>query len=119
MQPGSSALISERLAEFAAGLRFEDIPVEVRERAKYLILDAVGVALASSRRDFASVAMAAFTELDGGRYPVIGMSERLALRDAVVMNGLLIHGLDYDDTHIEGVVHITASCFPCALGVAS
>jgi 2-methylcitrate dehydratase PrpD len=35
------------------------------------------------------------------------------------MNGVLIHGLDYDDTHLEGVVHASASCFSCAFGVAA
>jgi 2-methylcitrate dehydratase PrpD len=35
------------------------------------------------------------------------------------MNGILIHGLDYDDTHIEGVVHASASCFSCALAMAA
>ena len=50
---------------------------------------------------------------------IIGMPNKLAVRDAVVMNGVLIHGLDYDDTHIEGVVHASASCFSCALSVAA
>ena len=47
------------------------------------------------------------------------MPAKLALRDAVVMNGVLIHGLDYDDTHLEGVVHASSSCFSCALGMAA
>jgi len=34
------------------------------------------------------------------------------------MNGALVHGLDYDDTHIRAIIHATASAFPCALGVA-
>ena len=33
------------------------------------------------------------------------------------MNGFLIHGLDYDDTHTRGVIHATASCFPTAMGM--
>ena len=40
------------------------------------------------------------------------------MRDAVMANGVLVHGLDYDDTHLTGVVHATASCFPAALGAA-
>jgi 2-methylcitrate dehydratase PrpD len=35
------------------------------------------------------------------------------------MNGVLVHGLDFDDTHMQGVMHVSASCFPCALGVAA
>ncbi len=37
----------------------------------------------------------------------------------MLMNGILVHGLDFDDTHANGVIHATASCFPCALGVAA
>ena len=33
------------LAEFVAGLRYEQIPGEVRERIKLLILDSLGCAL--------------------------------------------------------------------------
>jgi len=34
------------------------------------------------------------------------------------MNGILVHGLDFDDTHSRGVIHGTSSSFPCALGLA-
>ena len=34
------------------------------------------------------------------------------------MNGLLIHGLDYDDTHLASVVHCSASAFPAVLALA-
>ncbi len=34
------------------------------------------------------------------------------------MNGILVHGLDYDDTHLPGVVHASASALPLALAVA-
>jgi len=50
---------------------------------------------------------------------VIGQAARLPLRDAVLANGILIHGLDYDDTHTEGIVHATVVAFPAALGVAA
>ena len=112
-------LIAPVLAEFAAGLDYEAIPADVRERAKYLILDAVGIAHASTRYDFAHRTLSAVSELGRGDANVIGLSAKLSLRDAVLINGLLVHGLDYDDTHARGVIHATASCFPAALGVAA
>lgn len=113
--------ISVRLARFAGELRAEEIPASVLERAKYLILDAVGIAWASTHFDFAHRTLSAVTEMSGGTgdTPVIGLSHRLQLRDAMLMNGLLVHGLDFDDTHAPGVIHATASCFPSALGVAA
>ena len=115
----SKSTISERLARFAAGLRYEDIPPAVLERAKYLILDAIGIALASTRQEYARAAFEGLAMFGSGNGVVIGIRERLPVRDAIVMNGVLVHGLDYDDTHPEGVVHSTSSCFPCAFGVAS
>ena len=49
----------------------------------------------------------------------LGMAYRLPLRDAAVVNGALMHGLDYDDTHAAGVIHLTVSTFPAALGTAA
>lgn len=115
----NAQLVAPVLAEFAAELDYEAIPAEVRERAKYLILDAVGIAHASTRYDFAHRTLSAVSELGRGDANVIGLSAKLSLRDAVLMNGLLVHGLDYDDTHTRGVIHPTASCFPTALGVAA
>ncbi|MBI3069067.1 MAG: MmgE/PrpD family protein [Betaproteobacteria bacterium] len=111
--------LSQQLAEFAAGFAYDAIPESIRQRAKYLILDAVGIALASTQYDFAHRVLSGIRALAGsGDCSVIGMPERLPLRDAVLMNGVLVHGLDYDDTHIRAIVHPTASAFTCALGVA-
>ncbi|MCE2510471.1 MAG: MmgE/PrpD family protein [Alphaproteobacteria bacterium] len=114
------ATLSETLGEFAASFRDEDVPPDVRTRAKALILDAVGIALASNRFDFAERAFQGLSALSShGGAAVIGRKERLPPRDAAVMNGLLIHGLDYDDTHVAGIVHPTASAFPAALAAAT
>jgi 2-methylcitrate dehydratase PrpD len=112
--------VSARLADFAAGLSYGAIPEEVRARAKHLILDAVGCALAARRFYFAAPCLAAMTELGGaGPHAVIGQAHRLPLRDAVLANGILAHGLDYDDTHTEGVVHLTVGVFPAVLALSS
>ncbi len=112
-------LIAPQLAEFVTNLELEAVPAHVQERARYLILDAIGIAYASTQFDFAHRTLSALTELGEGTEPVIGLSARLSLRDSVTLNGLLIHGLDFDDTHVPGVIHATASCLPAALGVAA
>jgi 2-methylcitrate dehydratase PrpD len=104
------------LAEFAAGLKFENIPAPVLHRAKLLILDALGCGLASNAYGFSDVAVAGATALGGeGTCSVIGREVRLPVRDAALANGMLIHGLDFDDTHLNSIIHATAACLPCAL----
>ena len=49
----------------------------------------------------------------GDRQPL-----KLPVRDSALANGILIHGLDFDDTHLEAIVHPTAACLPCALSLS-
>lgn len=112
--------ISQQLAEFTAGLSRQSIPEQLALRAKHLILDAVGCALAARREPFAERIARSVARLAGpGARGVIGMALRLPLRDAALANGALLHGLDYDDTHPAGVIHLTVSAFPAALAVAA
>ena len=112
--------ISATLAGFTASLRWESIPAEVRTRAKHLMLDAIGCALAARQFDFAAVSLRAITELGGsGPRGVVGHAQRLPLRDAVLANGILMHGLDYDDTHSEAITHLTVGVLPAAMGLAA
>ncbi len=109
-------LISQQLARFAANLRYEDIPAPVIGRAKLHILDSLGVALASSTEDFAPRVFASIASLSGpGAYPVIGFADKLPIRDAVLVNGAMVHGIDFDDTHAAGVLHASSSALPMAL----
>ena len=110
--------ISDLLAEFVLGATLERVPPEVQRWAKLLLLDAIGNAYASSRFEFAQSALAALRGLGAGESCVIASDTRLSLRDAVLMNGTLIHGLDYDDTYLPGATHLGASCLPTALALA-
>lgn len=115
----SSPAIAEILAGFVTGLDYASIPAAIRAQAKLHLLDSVGVALASASFDFAHHACAGLAALGSGEYAVIGMPAKLALRDSVLMNGMLVHGLEFDDTAIRGRIHPSAFSVPCALGAGS
>ena len=53
------------LGEFACGLAFEHIPAAVLDRAKLLILDALGCGIASNAYGFSDAALAGATALGG------------------------------------------------------
>jgi len=111
--------VSQTLAGFAHNLTYEDVPGDVCARTRLLMLDGLGIALAASRYPFAENIRTGLINLGGeGACSVIGMDTRLQARDAVVMNGSLIHGLDFDDTHMKSVVHATAASLPTALVMA-
>ena len=112
--------ISERLADFAASLELGHVPHAVVLRAKHLLLDAIGCAFAAREEEFAERIATSVAKLAGpGPRGVLGMGYRLPLRDAAMVNGMLMHGLDYDDTHAAGVLHLTVSTFPTALATSA
>jgi 2-methylcitrate dehydratase PrpD len=117
--------IAATIGAFTADLTWDQAPATVRYRAKLLILDAIGIAIAANRYPFASTigaGLADLAALDGGNggeggFHVIGSHDKLPLRDAIVANGALLHGLDFDDTHMASVIHATAVSLPVALSV--
>lgn len=114
--------VSSRIATFAANLSFDAIPSEVADRARHLMLDALGCALAARQEEFAAAYAAAIKELartDIAGCAVIGHQLRLPMRDAALLNGILAHGLDFDDTHIVGIVHLSVAVLPAVLALAA
>ncbi|MDP6482708.1 MAG: MmgE/PrpD family protein [Nitrospinota bacterium] len=113
------ATYSRQLAEWVLGLEYEEIPPEVIESAKTAFLDILGIALASSGMEFGRAAVALACDLGTGEEAsVLGSDHRLPAPNAALANGTLAHGLDYDDTHAESVIHASACVVPAALAAA-
>src|SRR5437764_14048266 len=111
----------ETLAGYVAALKFEDIPMEVLERAKVLTLDFLGSA-SRARRDAESTAsllkMLESLALDGDGYStVFGDSKTWTPAVAALLNGALGHSLDFDDTHADSSLHPSAPVVPAAFAV--
>jgi 2-methylcitrate dehydratase PrpD len=116
--------LARTLADFVHDLQPGQVPASVSLRARHLMLDAIGCALAARRADLAlrfSAAVQSIASIDGsgGSSGVLGFSRRLPLRDAALLNGVLAHGLDYDDTHMAGIVHLSVSVLPTVLALAA
>jgi 2-methylcitrate dehydratase PrpD len=110
---------SRKLAGFTAHLRLADVPAPIRDRAKLHILDGLGLGLASNAYDYARRAVAGVAAMgSAGTCSVLGREQRFEVRDAALLNGILIHGLDFDDTHLASIVHPTCTSLPCALSFA-
>ena len=120
LSPGQhDGFMAERLARFAVDFRLEQVPESVCRYAKLCMADAIGIGFASLGYDFAEPAISSITRLAGdGAYPVIGTNITLPPRDAALLNGILIHGLDYDDTHTGAVIHCSTSAVPLVLAEA-
>lgn len=104
------------LASFAIELNAVQIPSAVRNKARLHLLDALGVALASSTFEFAPAVLSAARELgEGARAHALGSGDALPAASAALVNGTLAHGLDFDDTHIAAIYHASAPALAAAL----
>ena len=105
---------AQRIAAFAAQTFRDGVPSHVVDAAHLHLLDALGVGIASAT--VAENAQWADAATDGpARLLTGGTAEPGA---AAMINGALIHALEYDDTHIASVVHGSALAAPLALACA-
>lgn len=109
---------AQRFAAWTAALELGAIPAEVVDAAKLHLLDALGCGLAAHALGVATAAREVARE-SGGRpeSSVIGAG-RLPAAAAAFANGMLCHGLDYDDTHSDAVCHVSAVMAPAAVAAA-
>jgi 2-methylcitrate dehydratase PrpD len=97
--------LTKTLCGHLAGTRFGDLSPAAANEARRGVLDWIGCALAGSTHPTIAKLLAVLEEA-GGRPQarVIGHSLRLGLLDAPLANGQMGHVLDFDDTHMGGVV---------------
>ncbi|MEO3783802.1 MmgE/PrpD family protein [Actinocorallia sp. B10E7] len=107
--------IAEELAAWALGVRAERVPPEVRRAAARHLLDALGNAVAGARAGAADAAVRTASAMGPGDALVIGHPGRVSRSAAALANGVLIHALDFDDTHAGGLVHASAPVVPVVL----
>lgn len=118
MSTNTEISLAQSISRMASAVRLEDIPDAVIERAKLHILDGLGLGLASTAQEFGRSALSGVAAMStGGACSVIGNARRLDMRDAALVNAILIHGLDFDDTHLASIIHPTCTALPVALSL--
>jgi len=102
----TSPSVSRRLARFVLGLRIADLPPAVIDQAQLLALDTLGSCLASSTMDFGRAVLDTAEALGGpAESTLVGRPTLVGAANAVLANGTLAHGLDFDDTREDAIVH--------------
>lgn len=114
--PASS--VARRLAAFVAGLDLGAVPPPVVDTASRLVLDTVGNALAAVPEDFGRAILDAVGRLGGAPETTLIGGGRTSAASAALANGTLAHGLDFDDTREDAIVHTGCVAVTTALAVA-
>jgi 2-methylcitrate dehydratase PrpD len=114
----ASPSAARRLARFVVGLSLDAVPRPVRAQASLLALDMLGNALAATREDFGGAVLEVAGRLGGTPETVLlGRRVRVGAASAVLANATLAHGLDFDDTREDAIVHTGCVAVTTALAV--
>jgi len=110
--------ITQTLAEFAATLRYDDLPPRVREHCKNLLLDALACAVAGRLGEETGQVAAFARALAQGRESSVIGRESLSLAGATLLNAYLVTAVTMCDVYRPTLTHITPEVIPPALAIA-
>jgi 2-methylcitrate dehydratase PrpD len=98
--------VTHTLADYVVHAKANALPAAVRKEAARAIVNWAGCAIGGSHHETLDAAIAALAPFSGpGTSSVLGRSERLDPLLAALMNGISSHVFDFDDTHLQTVIH--------------
>jgi 2-methylcitrate dehydratase PrpD len=109
-----------RLAEYAAGLRYEDLPTEVIAAAKDAIIDTIAACICGSALPWSRIVIDyAERTGPGGASHILGRGSAVQAPAAALANGALAHAFELDSLTRPGAgAHPGATVLPPALAIA-
>jgi 2-methylcitrate dehydratase len=94
--------LAERMAKFATGLRFEDLPHDVVHEVKRVVIDSLGCALGAWREEPCEVARKVASTMTATPGATVWGTRHVAPPDwAAFANGCLVRYFDYNDTYLS------------------
>lgn len=97
----------------------KEVPAEVISRARQSLLDYLAVTCAGAEfQDEKIRNYCKFSEPEEGKFRAIGTGKDLVLKEAVFLNGLNGHALDFDDGTNSGIIHLGSPIFSLLLPLA-
>lgn len=97
----------------------QSIPDEVMWRVQRSLLDFLAVTCAGTHFQKEKLqSYFSFIEPEAGHYKAIGTGKNLVMKEAVFLNGLNAHALDYDDGTNSGIIHLGSPIFSLLLPLA-
>ena len=112
------ATIAQTLADFAAGLRTDDVPDDVIEMARSCILYGLGIAMCGRGERSATVGLNAARSMDAGSSggaTILFDGSKATVPAAIMANTALFHARAQEDT--SGTAHLGAVLIPVVLAL--
>lgn len=116
--PAGHVGVTRQIARWAVATDAASLPAEVMHRTARAVLDSLGVSIAAVGHDAVKALVATLRATgSGGRSTVVGSSWRASEIDAALVNGVMAHVLDWDDTILPTRLHPSATLLPPLLAV--
>lgn len=110
---------TRELVAFLHPLEARALPPEVLDRARYFLLDYLAVAIRGSGEESAQAVQRMVQRIGAnGCSTIIGTNARTIPGLAALANGTAAHGIEMDDTHSGGSIHLGATMYSAALALA-
>lgn len=110
--------ITKELSDKIITINFDSIPKEVISISKKAILDGIGVAVAGSNSQTSKILYDFVEGIEGKSTSTIFLKKLKAPPIlAALVNGTMMHSLDYDDVNWKGVLHPTTVILPAILSL--
>jgi 2-methylcitrate dehydratase PrpD len=111
------ASVTQELVNFAVDTKFEQLPNEVINETKRVLLDCIGCALAGLATEKGKFSLQLSRRLGGpSESTVIGAGDKVSACSAAFANGELINALDYEVGTLPG--HAPPCVIPASLALA-
>ena len=111
--------VSRKMASFAVGLRYEDLPKEVTQTAKRFLFDAMGCGFGGYKVEDAEIVRQVVEEMGGNpEATVIGSGHRTSAVNASLVNSLMVRAMDYNDIYWKQDPSHPSDLIPAILAAA-
>ena len=114
-----AASATERLAQYMVSARTASLPEAVRRKASHHILDTIAAMVSGTTLLPGTMALK-YARLQGGgdEASVVGTSMMASATTAALINGMLAHADETDDSHAPSLTHPGCAVVPAALAMA-
>ena len=98
--------VTKRLAQWTCESDFDTVPDAVRGEAARTLLNWMGCAVGGSGHESVGITLRALGPFMGTpQASVLGRTERVDVLHASLLNGIGSHVFDFDDTHLQTIIH--------------
>lgn len=119
MSQRSEIEVTKTLADYIVEARPDDIPDSVKTECVRSFFNWLGCTVGGASHPTVDVTIKTLEEFSGPRTAtVVGRREKLDPVHASLVNGISSHVLDYDDTHLNTIIHPAGPAAPAILALA-